>query len=524
MRHLILPSGLLTATFVATTALSSAQMVLNRGNGGEPGSLDPHQISGTWEASIARDQFLSLYTEAADGSIIPGAAESHMVSDDGLVYTFTLREHTWSDGTPVTAADFEFSFKRILDPATSSGYAYLLYTIDGAEEFNAGEAEVDAVGVTALDDQTLEVRLATPAPYFIAQTTHQTAYPVPKHIVEAYGADWARPENIEVNGAFKVSDWKIGEVLTVEKNPLFYDADQVALDAVNFYPIESATTELNLYREGALDITENVPTDVIDELREEFGDELLFTPYGGTYYYAFNTNDEALSDPAIRNALSMAIDRAFIANEVDGTGVVPAYGFVPTSISGGYEVQTVPWADTPYDERVAMAAETLAAAGYTADAPLALTLSYNTNDAHKNIALAVADMWAEIGVAVELYNSDVSTHYDALQAQDFQVGRAGWIWDYPDAENLLALMKTGVQYNYGEYSNAEFDELLAASYTQSGTTRMATLQAAEALAMAEAALAPIYYYNSKHLVAPYVEGYIPNGDDRHASRWISFSE
>lgn len=524
MLRFSLKAALLATTLVATTGLSYAQMVFNRGNGGEPGSLDPHQISGTWESDIARDQFLSLYTEAADGTIIPGAAESHTVSDDGLVYTFTIRDHTWSDGVPVTAGDFEFAFKRILDPATGAGYAYLMHIISGGAEFNGGDGSIDAVGVRALDDKTLEVTLASPAPYFIAQTTHQTAYPVPKHIVEEFGADWSRPENIEVNGAFKVTEWSIGEVLTVEKNPMFYDAANVALDVVNFYPIEEATAELNLYREGALDITSSIPTDIIADVNAEFGAEVMITPYGGTYYYAFNTNVAPFDDPMVRSALSMTIDRDFIADEVDGTGIIPAYSFVPTSISGGYEVQEPSWASMSYDERVAKATEIMAAAGYGPDNPLALTLSYNTFEAHKNIALAISDMWDDIGVAVELFNSDVSSHYDSLQAQDFQVGRAGWIWDYPDAENLLALMSTGVQYNYGEYSNPEFDSLLEASYTQSGAERIATMEAAEAIAMEEAALAPIYYYNSKHLVAPYVEGYIANGDDRHPSRWVTISE
>ena len=518
-------AALITAATLASASL--AQEIFHRGNGGEPGSLDPHQISGTWESSIAGDQFLGLYTVAADGSIIPGAAESHSVSDDGLVYTFNIREHNWSDGTPVTAHDFEFAFKRILDPATAASYAYLLHIIEGAESFNGGDGSADTVAVRAIDAQTLEVTLASPAPYFIAQTTHPTAYPVPRHTVEAFGADWSRPENIVVNGAFKVSEWRIGEVLIALKNPGFYDADNVFLDQVNFYPIEEPTTELNLYREGQLDVTSNIPADIIDDVRAEFGDEVMITPYGGTYYYTFNTTIEPFDNPAVRNALSMAIDRDFITTEVNKSGVEPAYSFVPTSISSGdagYQVQEPSWAALSYDERLAMAQETMAELGYTQDSPLALVLSYNTNEGHRNIALAVSDMWAKIGVTVELFNSDVSTHYDSMQAQDYQVGRAGWIWDYPDPENLLALMSTGVAYNYGLYNNPEFNALLDASYQQSGAERLATLQAAEAIAMEEAAVAPIHYYNSRHLVAPYVRGYLPNGDDRHPSRWVSFED
>ncbi len=524
MKNMFLKSMLVATTMLVAASAAQAQSVLNVGNGGEPGSLDPHQISGTWESSIARDQFLGLYTEAADGSIIPGAAEGYTVSDDGLVYTFTLRDHNWSDGTPVTAADFEFAFKRILDPATAASYAYLMYTIAGAESFNGGEGSMDDVQVRAVDDKTLEVTLASAAPYFISQLTHNTAYPVPKHMVEAMGDEWSRPENIVVNGAFKVSDWTIGEKLTLTKNPDFYDAANVSLDEVNLFPIEEATAELNLYREGALDVTSSIPPgDILGELTDEFGDELYVTPYGGTYYYAFNATPAPMDDPMIRSALSMSIDRDFLTTAVS-PGNVPAYTFVPPTLGGGYTAQAADWAEMSYEDRVAMAKGVMEAAGYGADNPLPVVINYNTSEGHKAIAIAISDMWAEIGVSVELFNQDVGTHYDGLQAQDFQIGRAGWIWDYPDAENLLALMGPNSPYNYGKYNNAEFNALLASSYQQAGDERLATMEAAEKIAMEEAALAPIYYYNSKHLVASYVDGWVPNGDDRHPSRWITVSE
>ena len=524
MKNMFLKSMLVATTMLVAASAAQAQSVLNVGNGGEPGSLDPHQISGTWESSIARDQFLGLYTEAADGSIIPGAAEGYTVSDDGLVYTFTLRDHNWSDGTPVTAADFEFAFKRILDPATAASYAYLMYTIAGAESFNGGEGSMDDVQVRAVDDKTLEVTLASAAPYFISQLTHNTAYPVPKHMVEAMGDEWSRPENIVVNGAFKVSDWTIGEKLTLTKNPGFYDAANVSLDEVNLFPIEEATAELNLYREGALDVTSTIPPgDILGELTDEFGDELYVTPYGGTYYYAFNATQAPMDDPMIRSALSMSIDRDFLTTAVS-PGNVPAYTFVPPTLGGGYTAQAADWAEMSYEDRVAMAKGVMEAAGYGADNPLPVVINYNTSEGHKAIAIAISDMWAEIGVTVELFNQDVGTHYDGLQAQDFQIGRAGWIWDYPDAENLLALMGPNSPYNYGKYDNAEFNALLASSYQQAGDERLATMEAAEKIAMEEAALAPIYYYNSKHLVASYVDGWVPNGDDRHPSRWITVSE
>ena len=524
MKNMFLKSMLVASTMLVAVTAANAQSVLNVGNGGEPGSLDPHQISGTWESSIARDQFLGLYTEAADGSIIPGAAESHTVSDDGLVYTFTLRDYNWSDGTAVTAGDFEFAFKRILDPATAASYAYLMYTIAGAEGFNGGEGSMDDVQVRAVDDKTLEVTLASAAPYFISQLTHNTAYPVPKHMVEAMGDEWSRPENIVVNGAFKVSDWTIGEKLTLSKNDGFYDAANVSLDEVNLFPIEEATAELNLYREGALDVTSSIPPgDIIGELTDEFGDELVVTAYGGTYYYAFNATQAPMDDPMIRSALSMSIDRDFLTTAVS-PGNVPAYTFVPPSLGGGYTAQAADWAGMSYEARVEMAKGVLADAGYSADNPLPVVINYNTSEGHKAIAIAISDMWSDIGVSVELFNQDVGTHYDGLQAQDFQIGRAGWIWDYPDAENLLALMGPNSPYNYGKYDNAEFNALLAASYQQAGDERLATMEAAEKIAMEEAALAPIYYYNSKHLVASYVDGWVANGDDRHPSRWISVSE
>lgn len=516
---------LATTLFAAVAAVAvmgaGHSSVLNVGNGGEPSSLDPHLISGTWESSIARDQFLGLYTEAADGAVIPGAATGHTVSDDGLTYTFTIRDHSWSDGTPVTAGDFEFAFKRILAKETAAKYAFLLFPIDGAKGYNAGDNGADVVGVKAVDDSTLEVTLSSPTPYFISLLTHNTAYPVPKHVVEAVGSDWSRPENIVVNGAFKVVDWKVGDSITAEKNASFYDAANVALDQVVYYPIEETTAEYNLFREGSLHITNEIPNDLFDDLKDEDPDTVRVAPYGGTYYYSFNTTEAPFDNADVRNALSMTIDREFITTVVDTSGKEPAYSWVPTSLAG-YEVATTPWADNSKAERKAMATELLEGAGFNAESPLSITLRYNTSEGHKAIALAISDMWKDLGVEVELYNTDVSTHYSDIQEQDFQIARAGWIWDYPDAENLLVLAQTGNTYNYGKYSDAEFDALLEASYKESDPAkRAAIMQQAEAKMLADAALAPIYYYNSRHLVSTDVMGWEENGDDRHPSRWIS---
>ena len=519
-------AGLGAALVFGVSGAAFAAGELRIANSGEPDTLDPHHVSGVWENRIIGDMFMGLATEAADGSVIPGAAERWQVSDDGTVYTFTLRDHTWSDGTPVTADDFVFALRRILDPAAAAEYASLLYTIKNAKPLNEGALEgMDQLGVRALDAKTLEVTLESPTPYFIEQLTHYTAFPLPRHKVEEVGADWVKPGNIVGNGPYTVVEWLPNTHVKAEKNAAFYDAANVSIDTVYFFPSEERNAATKQFRAGEIDIQYDFASEQIDWLKENMPDETRIFPWLGVYYYAINVRNPPFDDPALRQALALAIDREAITDKVLRTGELPAYSFVPPGTGNYGEPAFVSWKSTPYAERLRQAKALIAEAGFGPDNPLRLQLRYNTSENHKKIAVAVAAMWKQVGVQTELFNSEVKVHYNDVQEGNFEVARAGWIADYNDAHNFLYLMdsSTGVL-NYAGYASGAFDRLMAeASLTADLEARADLLRQAEAIALADMPNIPIYYYVSKNLVAQHVEGWVDNTKDIHRTRWLSVS-
>ncbi len=506
---------------------ATAQTVLRVANSGEPDSLDPHQVSGNWEDRIIGDMFMGLTTEAADGSVVPGAAESWTVSDDGLTYTFTLRDHTWSDGAPVTAEDFVFGLRRILDPATAAEYAYLLYPIKNAEAINAGNlADPEALGARALDPSTLEITLEQPTSYFLELLTHYTAFPIPQHKVEELGDDWVKPGNIVGNGAYTVVEWVPNTQVRMAKNESFWDAENVALDEVVYYPTEERNTGTKQFRAGEVDVQYDFASEQIDFLKENLPDATHISPQLAAYYYVLNTKVAPFDDIRVRKALAMAIDREAITDKVLRTGEIPAYNLVPPNAGSYGEPPRVEWADMPYAERVEQAKALLAEAGFGPDNPLKFTLRYNTSESHKKVAIAIAAMWKQLGVQAELFNTEVKVHYNDLQEHDFQVARAGWVADYNDPENFLSLLRTTTgPMNYGQYDNPEYDRLMAESdKTLDAPARNALMREAETLMLADLPVIPIYHYTSKNLVSPQVQGWVDNTSDRHRTRWLSLAE
>ncbi len=497
-------------------------------NGGEPASIDPHRVSGDWENRIVGDYIEGLMTENAGAEPIPGQAESYEVSEDGLTYTFTIRDDAvWSDGEPVTAEDFAFAFKRLLDPEMAADYAYLQYLIKNAEAVNTGEMEPDQLGVEVIDDKTIQFTLENPAPYFLDALTHYTAYPVPKHLVEEYGEDWIQPENIAANGPYKIEEWVPNSYIRSVKNETYYDAENVSIEEVYYYAMDDIQAAFQRYRAGEFDILTDFPSDQYQLLQDQYPDQAHVAPFLGLYYYVLNHNKEELQDQNVRTALSMAVNREVIGPDILGTGELPAYGWVPPGTANyDFEEYRPDWAELPYGERVSQAVSMMEEAGYTADNPLDLQLKYNTNENHRRIAVAIAAMWEPLHVNVELFNSEVAVHYDALQNNDFDgVGRAGWLMDYNDPINMLELLRSDIQYNYGRYNNEEFDSLLRESATiQDMEERGEVLRQAEEIAMEEVAALPIYYYVSKNVVSPRVEGFEDNAKDIHRTRWLSLSE
>jgi oligopeptide transport system substrate-binding protein len=467
--------------------------------------------------------FVGLTTEDPTSKAVPGVAESWTVSEDGKTYTFKLRKSTWSDGTPLTANDFVFSLQRILLPETAAEYASLLYIIKGAEAINTGKAAADTLGVKAIDDYTLQVQLTGPAPYFLELLTHYTAYPVPKHVIDKVGKAWTKPENMVINGPFKLVEWLPNTHVKLTRNDKFYGNDSVVLDNVTFYTQEDRAAVQKRFRAGEIDVAMDFASDQIGWLRKNLPDETRIAPYMGCYYYPINSSVEPFTDKRVRQALSMAVNRKAIVEKVLKTGELAAYSFVPPGVAYYDNPAEVEWKDMPYGERVKKAKELLKEAGFDANNPLEFTLRYNTSENHKRIAVAVASMWKQIGVKAELFNSEVKVHYADLKQGDFQVARAGWIADYNDAQNFLYLLekRTGAN-NYGRYANPEYDKLmLEAEVTADLVKRGELMRKAESLAMDDQPVIPIYHYVSKNLVSKKVEGFVDNPKDIHRWRYVT---
>ncbi|MBY6109613.1 peptide ABC transporter substrate-binding protein [Halomonas sp. DP1Y21-3] len=534
-RRLALASGLTLSSLAAAISAPAMAETLDLGVTGELASFDTSQISGgVWESQILMDVYEGLVKNAPDGEILPGMATDWEVSEDGKTYTFSLREDArWSDGEPVTAEDFVFGWRHLLDPANASKYAYMLYPVVNAREVNTGELPLEELGVESRDDgRTFVVQLTQPTPYFLQLLTHYTGYPQPQHTFEEYGRDYVDLDNIVTNGAFTPTEWISQSRITVVKNPEYYEADQVALDGVRYHTIEDRNAGVSRFRAGELDIMTEYSSSMYPLLKEEIPEATHMATYLGSYYYVFNHRDgHPTADPRVREALNMAVRRDVIAQQIMGGTFQKSLSFVPDGIDH-YQVQSTSFEDADGNDitddmnaRMARAKQLLEEAGYSQESPLELRLRYNTTDEHKKIAVAVSSMWRPLGVEVELVNAEATVHYQTIAEGDFDVARAGWIADYNDAENFLALLRSGVGNNYGAYANEEFDAL----YDQAAATldldeRKAVMESAEALAMDDDALIPMLYYVSRNLVNPKISGWEDNIEDDHPSRWISFDE
>ncbi len=525
-KHLMALCGV--TPLLAMAASLALAGTLHVHNGGDPTSLDPHKVSGDWENRIVGDMIEGLVAEDADAKAIPGQAESWSISDDGLVYTFNLRaDAVWSDGTPVSADDFVYAFRRLMDPETAAKYSFLQYPIKNAEAINSGDmADVSTLGVRAVDARTLEITLENSTPYFLTALTHYTAYPVPKHVVEANGADWVKIENIVVNGPYKPTEWLPGSHVKMVKNEKYYDHDALKIDEVIYYVLEDESAALKRYRAGEFDILTAFPTDQFEWMEKNLPGQAHVAPFLGLYYYIFNHNKPPLNDKRVRQALSMAINREIIGPQVLGTGEKAAYSWVVPGMDNYGDPYLASWRDLPYGDKVAKAKELLTEAGFGMDNPLKLQLRYNTNENHKRIAVAVAAMWKGLGIEIKLFNTEVKVHYADLNENNFDgIARAGWLADYNDPVNFLELLKGGNKYNYGRWTNDKFDEFLDMAAEESDLTKRAgLLYEAEKIAMEETAAAPIYYYISRNVVSPKVSGFVDNAKDIHRTRWLTKAE
>ena len=468
-----------------------------------------------------RDLFEGLTTEAVDASIVPGVAESWTISEDGKTYRFALRaDARWSNGDPVTAEDFVAGLRRTADPATASTYAAIIYPIKNAEAVTTGQLEPSALGVRALDAHTLEIELEAPTPYFLQLLAHSTTYPLHRASFALHGEQFARPGNLISNGAYRLSEWVVNSHIRLDKNENYYAADDVAIETVYFYPIEDRESELRRYRAGELDYTFDIPNSQYEWIKANLGAELHVAPYLSVYFYGFDTTEPPFDDVRLRQALTMAVDRRIITQQVNGIGEVPAYGLVPPGVMD-YESQSYDWRDFADEERLSEARRLYAEAGYSEASPLRFELRYNTSENHRRIAVAVASMWkSALGVDVEIVNQEWKVMLqERRDPANWDVLRYGWVGDYNDAFTFLEIFQSEHGQNFTGIDSAELDGLLARASNERDVGRRAGLLAqAERALLEEYAIVPIYFYVSKHLVKPYVEGFQSNILDHNMTR------
>jgi oligopeptide transport system substrate-binding protein len=509
------------ATALVCTSAAQAETVLNRGNNGEPKSLDPHYIDLTLELNIVGDMLVGLTTEDAAGHAIPGAAESWNISPDGETWTFHLRNHVWSDGMPVTAGDFVFAWRRILDPKMGAPYAYQLWVVKNAHAISDGKLPVTALGVTAKDDKTLVVQLEHPAPYLPELLTHCTTYPLPRHVVEAKGGQWALPKNYVANGPYVLKEWIPNDHITLVKNPRFYDAAHVHIDRVNYIPATDSVAALKWMRAGALDTYNQLPSQEIIWIRANMKDALQMIPYLSIYYINFNFQHKPLDDNRVREAINLAFDREAVTQKIIRMGEPAAYGIVPPGTANYPYGAAMDFKPLSNPDRLKRAQALMLAAGYGSNNHLRIAYATTTNPDNKRTAAALQAMLRAIYVDVDIVQSDVQVHYKKLQTGDFDLGYANWVADFNDATNFLDLVRCDGGNNYGHYCNPKVDALLdKANQAPDIKQRGVLLRQAEDLALKDYAWLPMRFASTPDLVEPYVKGWIANARDINRSRWL----
>ncbi|ABS48464.1 MULTISPECIES: peptide ABC transporter substrate-binding protein [Yersinia pseudotuberculosis complex] len=483
----------------------------------EPASLDPMKAVGLIEAQVVRDLFEGLVNQDAHGQPIPGVALSWKTADN-QTYIFTLRKDAkWSNGEPVTAQDFVYSWRRLVDPKSLSPFAWFaeLAGMENAQQIISGQMPPEALGVSAIDHYTLKVKLSKPVPYFPSLTANFSLFPVPQSVIEKYGNNWTKVGNLVGNGAFKLQDRVVNEKLVFVPNEYYWDHGRTVLTKVTFVPISQEANATKRYLAGDIDITESFPKNLYQKLLKDIPDQVYTPDQLGTYYYAFNTQRAPTNDVRVRKALSYAIDRKIIAEKVLGTGEKPAYHFTP-DVTAGYEPAASLLQQQSQEELNAQAKSLLHAAGYGPDKPLTLTLLYNTSDNNQKLAIAIASMWKKtLGIDVKMVNQEWKTYIDSRNTGNFDVVRASWIGDYNEPSTFLSLLTSRHSGNIAKFNNADYDRLLADAGKQTNAKALsADYNKAEQIIAEQVPIAPIYQFTNGRLIKSWVKGYpITNPED-----------
>jgi oligopeptide transport system substrate-binding protein len=496
-----------------------AGQVLRFNLGSEPEVRDPGTMSGQPDGRFARMVFEGLTT--SDPRTLeprPGQAYRWDVSRDGRTYTFHLRPGLrWSDGTPLTARDFEWSWKRVLAPETAARNASLFYSIRGAEDFNRGIVkQASHVGLAAPDDSTFVVTLERPTAYFMFLTTYYAFLPVPRSVVERWGIHWTLPDHLVGNGAFRWTHWRQNDRYEFAPSDTYWDRANVRLERIVAYVVDDLSTSTNLYKSGAIDWNPSnyIPSQYLPYLKDYA--DFRRGKFQSTYFYSVNCTRKPFDDPWVRRALDYAIDRDAISRDLLKGSRDPWGRITPTGYPGYDGPRQV-----TYDPVRARAC--LAKAGFAGGRGFPrFTILFNTSEDHRRIAEAVQAMWKrELGIDVQLQNQEWGSYMQATTTLQYDVARRSWIGDYLDPNSFLQLLVTGDGNNRSGFSNARYDALVRdAAITLDPAQRMATLAEAESLALDQAPYLPIYHYSVSELVKPWVRGIYPTALDVHPLTYV----
>lgn len=515
LRRLILG----TLALALALAASAAAATLRRGNQAEPDTLDPPKYTLLVEVNILNDLFDGLVVNDAGGEPVPGAAESWEMSADGRVYTFHLRPGLeWSDGVALTAEDFAAGFRRALDPKTGAQLVDLAYTVKNARAVASGEMPPERLGVRAVDDRTFEVELEAPDAAFIRLIAgYALFFPLPRHLYERMGEGWAKPGVMVSNGPYTLAEWTPQSQVRLEKNPHYWNAANVAIDRVLFFPTTDEAAALNQFRAGELDLSLGFPVGQYEWLKKNMPDEVSVTPASTISFLTLNQRSAKFADARVRRALSLAIDRDTLVNRILATGQTVAYGVIPKVIKDFPQPPENDFSAMPMEARLKEARALLASAGYGPDNPLHFQLDYRAGDANKKVVVAIAAMLQRIGVKADLQANEVKVHYAKLRQHDFEAADGGW-QGTPDPVFFSLLLQTGSDSNYGGWSNPEFDRLTReAAVEVDPVKRMAMFAEADRIAMADTALVPLFYTAHRALVQVWVKGFEGNATNSHRS-------
>ncbi|MBD1228464.1 ABC transporter substrate-binding protein [Xenorhabdus griffiniae] len=487
------------------TQLAEKQEIV-RNNGSFPASLDVHKVESNVELNIIHDFFDGLVYSDRKGHIEPRLAE-RWETNDHQTWRFHLRKGAkWSDGSPITAHDVVFSWRRLLDPEMGSPYGSYLGTahVVNANDILLGKKKAEELGVKALDDFTLEVKLDKPVAYFLQMLTHPILVPVSATAVKKYGDKWTHPDVFVGSGAFKLSEWKVNENVIGIRNPHYWDDKNTVINKVTYLAITSEKSDLNRYLAGEIDMTMTIPLDSFASLKKTLSDQVHVNSMLSTYYYVFNTQKPPFNDVRVRKALSLAIDRDVIADKVLGMGQLPAFDILPPNI-GGITLSPPEYASWTQAQRVEKARELLSEAGFSEKNPLKFNLLYNTRESHKKLAIAVTSMWKQnLGVQASLQNQEWKVMLDNMHQNKFDVVRYAWTADYNSPMSFLDTFLTGSSHNIPQYANNDFDQAVIKA---GETNDIVYYQKAMDIFNHDIPVIPVYYYVSNRLVKPYIGGF-----------------